>query len=163
MREGLGACDVVICNATINCCAEGGAPEEAERILTAMQEWGVLPDAVTFGTAIKACGREWRRAVELLAQMRRELGQCSVASCNTAINCCAESRAPEEAFQIFDAMPGWGVRRDAMPAPMAGCITSQGAATVATPSMRAGASEGLYAQPVPATATSSAANATPVA
>ena len=70
----------------INCCAEGGAPEEVERIFTMMQEWGVRPDAVSFGAAIKACGRDWQRAAELLTRMRRELGQCDVQSCTQAVS-----------------------------------------------------------------------------
>ena len=67
-----------------------------------MPGWGVRRNAMTFGAMIKACGREQGKALELLAQMRRELGQCSVESCTAAINGCAEAGIPEEARQIFD-------------------------------------------------------------
>eukprot|EP00662_Eupelagonemidae_sp_cell21_P058042 gene58042-biopygen90087 len=62
MREELGGCSVEACTAAINCCAEGGAAEAARRLFDAMPGWGMRRDAMTFGAAVKACGRDWGRA-----------------------------------------------------------------------------------------------------
>jgi hypothetical protein len=58
---------------------------------------------------------------------------------------------------------GVGVFRAMKPAPMAGCITNQGAATVTTPNTRAGRAVGRSSQAVPCSATSIAAYAMPMA
>ena len=58
---------------------------------------------------------------------------------------------------------GAGVRDDAMPAPMAGCMTSQGAATVAMPMHSAGSSVGLCTQSLPAMPARKPAKLMPVA
>eukprot|EP00662_Eupelagonemidae_sp_cell21_P058236 gene58236-biopygen121004 len=100
------------CNQLINAYAKGGAQESAWRLFDAMPGWSVRRDKFTFGAAVKACGRDWGRAEQLLGQMREELGGCSVEACNAAINCCAEGGAAEAARRLFDAMPGWGVRRN---------------------------------------------------
>eukprot|EP00662_Eupelagonemidae_sp_cell21_P057275 gene57275-biopygen92285 len=69
MRRELGRCNVEACTAAINCCAEGGAPEEAMKVFDSMPGWGLQPNKVTFGTTIKACGQDWSRARELLDRM----------------------------------------------------------------------------------------------
>ena len=61
------------------------------------------------------------------------------------------------------AAPGWGVREAARPAPKAGCTTRKGTRTVTRPTIRAGASDGVWAQPSPQTASSPAAKAMPIA
>ncbi len=58
---------------------------------------------------------------------------------------------------------GRGVRREAIPAPMAGCNTRSGAATVTTPMRSAGPGVGAWAQARPKVARRSPAMETPMA
>eukprot|EP00662_Eupelagonemidae_sp_cell21_P057908 gene57908-biopygen105040 len=51
-----------------------------------MPGWGVRRNSYTFGTAVKACGRDWGRAEQLLGKMRGELGGCDVEACNAVTN-----------------------------------------------------------------------------
>ena len=60
-------------------------------------------------------------------------------------------------------LSGVGVRDAAKPEPMAGCITSSGAATVQTPTANAGSRVGLRTQSAPWRPTSTVANAMPTA
>eukprot|EP00662_Eupelagonemidae_sp_cell21_P015149 gene15149-biopygen15961 len=74
-------------------------------VFDAMKGWGIRRDEYTFTNAIKACGRDWVRAKQLLTQMRDELGKSDKFACTAVMNCCANGGAAEEAGVSLGQQP----------------------------------------------------------
>lgn len=71
-----------------------------------------LSACVSFSSAISACEKcgQWRFALDLLEQMKREgTGQTAIAY-NAAISACEKGLVPHKALEIFEQMKREGVR-----------------------------------------------------
>lgn len=75
---------------------------------------GYPRSVVTYSTLISACERvgQWRRALDLFAEMRPDGCAPNTVTFNSLIKACAQGGQWEKALELFEAMGGEGCRPD---------------------------------------------------
>ncbi len=101
-------------NAALAAAAAARNAGAARRLLEAMAEEGVSPDAASYGTAIAACdrARDWRGAVVVLRQAQAA-GRVDLEGFNSAISAVARGRGSHSALALLREVHAAGLKPNA--------------------------------------------------
>ena len=91
-----------------------GSRPAVELLRSASERYRVVPNVYTYSAAISACekGGQWKRALELFAEMERAGVARDVVIYNAAISACEKGGQWERALELFAEMERAGVARN---------------------------------------------------
>jgi pentatricopeptide repeat protein len=102
--------DVQLYNAVLAACArasDGSGLERAMELLETMEEEGIMPDAVSFSSAINACathGAQWQDALKLLDRMQERDLPPHIPAWNAMLKVLARNRQWSPALDLLERM-----------------------------------------------------------
>jgi pentatricopeptide repeat domain-containing protein 1 len=107
-REPGVAPDLYTYTNAIRACAKGRLASRAMTLLDVVKDKGLKMDAYCYTAAMEACG-DWRKALDLLQEMRANGIAPTEVSYSVLIKSCGNSGQWEKALELLDSMRGQGM------------------------------------------------------
>mmetsp|Transcript_612 Transcript_612/g.1552 ORF Transcript_612/g.1552 Transcript_612/m.1552 type:complete len:865 (-) Transcript_612:332-2926(-) len=106
--------DEIVFNSLLNVLGQTGDMMKLQQTLNKMNEYGVSPSAVTFGTVVKAYGRarDTDSVIKVWQQMRSRCLGINPVTCGCVLDACVKCNSLDKAMAIFQEMRMQGMHKN---------------------------------------------------
>jgi len=106
--------DEIVFNSLLNVLGQTGDMVKLQQTLNKMNDYGVAPSAVTFGTVVKAYGRarDTESVIKVWHQMRSRCLGINPVTCGCVLDACVKCNSLDKAMAIFQEMRMQGMHKN---------------------------------------------------
>ncbi|CAE7946492.1 PPR4, partial [Symbiodinium sp. KB8] len=106
--------DEIVFNSLLNVLGQTGDMVKLQQTLNKMNDYGVAPSAVTFGTVVKAYGRarDTDSVIKVWHQMRSRCLGINPVTCGCVLDACVKCNSLDKAMAIFQEMRMQGMHKN---------------------------------------------------
>jgi pentatricopeptide repeat protein len=111
MKKGVTP-NVTAYNSAIHVYVRSENLTEAEKLFREMEDQGVKPNVVTYNTLMKGYKHQWKKALELYEDMKKQQVQANGYTYSALFSALAQGKQREKAFVIFQDIKKEGITPD---------------------------------------------------